>query len=217
MEVRPALPWTVPIAVILSAWLGFAFALWDLQARFAALEARLSHASDALDALYAELGGLRQAVEDLSEDVAPIDEALGVVSRLPSGPTRRRIALAVLRSAKAHGVDPLLVVSVGAVESNWKPDAVGRFGELGPLQILPDTCRYLRADCSHPHAQIDASVRYLSRLLSRSGRVEVAVARYHAGHNLSPRKALSRSRKYVRKVVATYQRLAGKAATPEGS
>jgi soluble lytic murein transglycosylase-like protein len=49
----------------------------------------------------------------------------------------------IVAAAQRHGVPPELALTVAEVESRWNCFARGAYGELGPLQIKPDTARMI--------------------------------------------------------------------------
>lgn len=123
------------------------------------------------------------------------------------------IAAAILRSSIRNGVDPRLVVAVIACESSFKPDTVGKKGEIGLGQLKPETAAGLGVDPYDPVQNIDGCVRYLRQQLDRFGSLELALAAYNAGPN-----AVSRAGgipqnnitpRYVQKVMDLYRRLCG--------
>ncbi|MFN4179345.1 MAG: lytic transglycosylase domain-containing protein [Armatimonadota bacterium] len=123
------------------------------------------------------------------------------------------IAAAILRSSIRNGVDPRLVVAVIACESSFKPDAVGKKGEIGLGQLKPETAAGLGVDPYDPVQNIDGCVRYLRQQIDRFGSLELALAAYNAGPN-----AVSRAGgipqnnitpRYVQKVMDLYRRLCG--------
>ncbi len=123
------------------------------------------------------------------------------------------IAAAILRSSIQYGVDPRLVVAVIACESSFRPDAVGKKGEIGLGQLKPETAAALGVDPYDPVQNIEGCVRYLRQQWDRFGNWELALAAYNAGptavskaggipqNNITPR--------YVQKVLDLYQRLRG--------
>lgn len=122
-------------------------------------------------------------------------------------------AAAILRSSIRNGVDPRLVVAVIACESSFRPDAVGKKGEIGLGQLKPETAAGLGVDPYDPVQNIDGCVRYLKSQLDKFGSLELALAAYNAGPN-----AVSRAGgipqngitpRYVQKVLDLYRRLCG--------
>jgi hypothetical protein len=123
------------------------------------------------------------------------------------------IAAAILRSSIQNGVDPRLVVAVIACESSFRPDAVGKKGEIGLGQLKPETAAGLGVDPYDPVQNIDGCVRYLRQQLDRFGSLELALAAYNAGPNAIskaggiPQNGITP--KYVQKVLDLYRRLCG--------
>lgn len=98
------------------------------------------------------------------------------------------IARTIFESCKRYGVDPLLMTSLIAQESRFRPDAVSRSGAMGLGQLMPATARMLGvADPYDIEQNIDGATRYLSQLLQRFANddspVTLAVAAYNAGPN----------------------------------
>jgi soluble lytic murein transglycosylase-like protein len=88
----------------------------------------------------------------------------------------------VNRSAADHGVDPLLVKSVIAAESNFNPNAVSRKGAMGLMQLMPATARQLGVSNAFDVQQnIEAGVRYLRYLKTRFSDERLVLAAYNAG------------------------------------
>jgi len=90
----------------------------------------------------------------------------------------------VKETAERYQVDPLLVRSVIAVESNYNPLAVSPKGARGLMQLMPGTARQLAVKDSFNALQnIDGGVRYLKYLLTVFGDEDprLALAAYNAG------------------------------------
>jgi len=86
-------------------------------------------------------------------------------------------------SAKKYNLDPDLVTSVIAVESNFDPKAVSRKNAHGLMQLLPETAAQLGVkNIDDPTENIDAGSRYLKYLLQMyNGNLSLALAAYNAG------------------------------------
>ena len=85
----------------------------------------------------------------------------------------------VQQEALRQGVDPALAMAVAQAESNFNPGAVSPKGAIGVMQVLPTTAPGV--DLTDPVQNIRAGVSYLSQMLSRYGREDLALAAYNAG------------------------------------
>jgi soluble lytic murein transglycosylase-like protein len=111
-----------------------------------------------------------------------------VASPTPAGAAKSRTSTEidfselVRQSAKANGVDPLLVHSMIQVESGYNPYAVSPKGAEGLMQLMPSTARMLGvANSFDPQQNIEAGVRYLKYLQSVYKDDRMALAAYNAG------------------------------------
>lgn len=115
------------------------------------------------------------------------------------------------KAASLHRIDPDLLRAVILVESGFQPGAHSPRGARGPMQLMPDTARYMGVqNINNPIENIRGGSRYLRYLLDRfDGKVELALAAYNAGpeavrkHNGVP--PFAETKTYVRKVMATYR------------
>ena len=115
------------------------------------------------------------------------------------------------QAAKTWDVNPLLVHSVIAVESNFDPYAVSPKGAQGIMQLMPDTARRFGvSDTFDPRQNIEGGVRYLKFLENLFGSDDLAVAAYNAGeHAVVKYNGIPPYREtvdYVKKVGARYGR-----------
>lgn len=120
----------------------------------------------------------------------------------------------VSESAERHGVDPLLLRAVIAVESGNDARAVSRKGAAGLMQLMPATAaRYGVADRFDPAQNVEAGTRYLRSLIDRFDQdVGLALAAYNAGETTVLRYGrrvppYAETRGYVVRVRAVYERL----------
>lgn len=82
------------------------------------------------------------------------------------------IARAVIVEANHHRMDPLFLLAVIATESRFNLDAKGRHGEIGLMQVLPVTAKWLAPqaglsrdfDLREPAVNIRLGATYLARL-----------------------------------------------------
>jgi soluble lytic murein transglycosylase len=89
--------------------------------------------------------------------------------------TSKRIAQAVLSQSIQHGFDPIFVLSVIMTESTFRPSMVGGVGEVGLMQIRPETAEWLakkigytrytgRASLFDPVVNIELGTAYFAML-----------------------------------------------------
>ena len=114
-------------------------------------------------------------------------EAFPGVSREQTG----KIVPIVQRYAARFKVDPLLVLAVIQVESRFDATAVSDQGAMGLMQLRGDTARELAEDLGlswrgdeqlfDPETNVMLGCAYLSRLTTRFGDVDAALAAYSSG------------------------------------
>ena len=152
-------------------------------------------------------GGTMEIPADSVAQVDPEDTFLPVKIKLLDVPFAKFIS----DSARLHGVDPELVASVIAVESNFNPDAVSWRSARGLMQLMPQTAaRFGVTRIFDPQQNIEAGTRYLKELLLRyNGDLALTLAAYNAGpdrveqyRNVPPYRE---TRDYVRRVTEKYR------------
>jgi len=122
----------------------------------------------------------RYQMSATSEVIAPVVAPSAAAAwRSLAGP----YAETIRRAAQRHGVDPVLLTAMAAVESGFDPRAVSHKGAEGLLQLMPETARRFGvADSFDPDQNVDGGARYLDWLLTRfSGDEQLALAGYNAG------------------------------------
>ncbi|MBI5883247.1 MAG: lytic transglycosylase domain-containing protein [Elusimicrobia bacterium] len=131
----------------------------------------------------------------------------------------------ILKHSKLQGLDPRLVKSIIAAESEFSPKAVSPKGAAGLMQLMPRTAEEIgvpRRGLSDPEANIRAGTAYLA-LLFRAAWIQYklkgvaysnappwlrqrVIASYNAGpRSLTNRRWHRQTRGYVRKVLLFYQ------------
>jgi soluble lytic murein transglycosylase-like protein len=128
---------------------------------------------------------------------------------------RSHVAQAIAEESERAGFDPLLVLAVITVESEFHPAAVSVVGARGLMQVRPTTLYFVAEreglKLSHPEIDADPSlnvrlgVRYLKSLREQfRGNLDLALMGYNAGPTrvyLSAReRALEPYQSYVRAV-----------------
>jgi soluble lytic murein transglycosylase-like protein len=118
---------------------------------------------------------------------APVD-SVGLIAQLltTNGATRERAlpaAAAIMKYARLHALDPLLVVGViGAENASLKPRARSRVGARGVMQVMPSWRRDIR-DCGDDlrliHVNVCFGTRILRIALDETSTVREALLRYN--------------------------------------
>jgi soluble lytic murein transglycosylase-like protein len=118
--------------------------------------------------------------------------------------------------AARHGLDPLFVQSIVAVESAFQEHALSPKGAIGLMQVMPETAkRFGISDLFQDQNNLEAGATYLSWLMQHfDSRLDLVLAGYNAGEgavsaygNTVP--PYPETQLYVDKVLATYMELRG--------
>lgn len=118
-----------------------------------------------------------------------------VVEAEPDWYLRARYPLEYEHILRVHGqnhdLDPALLAAVVYVESRFDPNARSGAGAIGLMQLLPDTAMgialrtgggsFVVADLEDPEINVRYGSWYLHHLRDRYGRMDLALAAYHAG------------------------------------
>lgn len=128
------------------------------------------------------------------------------------------IARAVIVEANHHHMDPLFLLAVIATESKFNVDARGTHGEIGLMQVMPSTAKWLapQAGLSHgfdlhdPAVNIRLGATYLARLRTT---FKHKSTRYISAYNMGVKnvyrllKARVEPKLYSGRVLANYNQI----------
>jgi soluble lytic murein transglycosylase len=129
--------------------------------------------------------------EAASPDAALIDAVL--TKRAPElGLTlRQQIVQAISEESARAGYDPLLILAIIDVESDFTEEAISDKGARGLMQIKPSTLHFLAEKqglrlsreevAADPALGVRLGIRYLRELNDRFGDLELALMAYNAG------------------------------------
>lgn len=148
------------------------------------MEAQIAH----LDEMIAYQRALLADVESIADLVPP------------------EYRLLCVQAARSRDLEPRTLAAVGWTESRWNPRALGAAGEIGIMQIMPDTGAWLAQriglrdyDLWDPATNINLAASYLLLLTQEHGSVDEALAAYNAGPQWRTR-APQAARGYVDRV-----------------
>ncbi|AEI66521.1 lytic transglycosylase domain-containing protein [Corallococcus macrosporus] len=161
------------------------------------------------------------AAEVISPEASLIDAVL--TRRAPDlGLTlRRQLIQAIAEEAGRLAYDPLLILAIIDVESDFTEDAVSVKGARGLMQIKPSTLHFLAAKeglrlsreevTADPALCVRLGIRYLRSLQERfGGDLDLALMAYNAGptriRNAIKQGELERFRRYPRAVRRDFRR-----------
>lgn len=91
------------------------------------------------------------------------------------------IADQIIAEAQRQGVPPALALEVATEESSLNPAAIGKAGEIGLFQLMPETAAGLGVDPTDVQQNIQGGVSLLRQLLAQYGDPAKALAAYNWG------------------------------------
>lgn len=129
-----------------------------------------------------------------------------------------KISNTIISESGRHGFDPVFVMAVIQTESKFNPKARGRFGEIGLMQVKPDTAAWIARKyhlrwkgprtLENPSANIRIGVAYMSYLRDHFAG---ASSKYVSAYNMGPKNVSRlfaqrvRPREYSLRVMRNYK------------
>jgi len=120
----------------------------------------------------------------LKDELKPYQEAKAYIQRVNPGAVHRTGQ--IVNGAKRHDLPLKLVLLSIHAESGFNWNAVGKLGERGPMQIMPQTFKEVmpEGDFNNPDDCFEGSLRYLVKCHKKArGGYELSLAYYNGGLN----------------------------------
>jgi len=110
---------------------------------------RLIHAKELLGKTY------QKSVVKASEGITNMDEFVfkWTTQRLKNNWKRKssQVAQAILKESEKYGFDPVFLMAVIENESSFNPEVIGGCGEIGLMQLTPDTAKWIASKYGIPY------------------------------------------------------------------
>jgi len=108
----------------------------------------------------------------------PVTPITGLLKEAP-----RDLVPYIHAAARAHDLEPALLMAVISVESRYNPKALSPKGARGLMQLMPDTARRFGvSDAFDIQQNLDGGARYLRKLMQQfNNNLELVLAAYNAG------------------------------------
>jgi soluble lytic murein transglycosylase len=174
-------------------------------------EVRATHAKELLGKGSRKIGN----INDLNRHI--LDR---MTNRLPKKYKKLapQITKTLIEESVKNNLDPVFVMAVIETESSFNPKAKGSFGEIGMMQIKPDTAAWIAKkngipfkgakSLEFPSLNIQIGVAYMTYLRDTFGG---SAFKYVSAYNMGPKKVRQMVRKKVRpkeyasKVIGNYK------------
>jgi soluble lytic murein transglycosylase-like protein len=139
---------------------------------------------------HSEIQETRANLEDLREEINIFRFILRFSDDIsPSDAVR--LAKLIREESENYGLNPLLILAMIKVESEFSPNAVSPKGAIGLMQVMPQTAEFIAGDIGvsidgmkplhNPFINVKLGIHYLSMLINRFKSVEWALWAYNAG------------------------------------
>lgn len=178
-------------------------------------EARLDHAQELLGSYY------DKSIVSTGEEVEKVNSKIyvWVRERLPKKHKRhyKKVAQTIIDESLRYNFDPIFLMSMIQGESGFDPERIGPFKEIGLMQILPPTGKWIadmygirwtgKKILNDPIINIKIGAAFLSHLRNRfDDHPRLYLSAYNMGQG-NVRKLLKRKlwpKKYVKHVMGYY-------------
>ena len=137
-------------------------------------------------------------------------EKINIDHKEEQGKRYEKIISSVEELSSQLGMDPALIKTMIAVESNFDPDAVSSAGAMGLMQLMPSTADYLGVQNPFDiYQNLKGGITYLKSLTDRFGDdLKLALAAYNSGPSKVEKYGdvppIEETQNYVNKILASY-------------
>lgn len=185
---------------------------------------RIGHAKELLGDQHYNLSYAAQSELDQSLNsriYAQVHKALPVAYKMKA----RLITQTLIRESARHKMDPVFLMAVIKTESRFNPQARGLYGEIGLMQLKPDTAQWIAQKFGisyggpeallNPQVNIRLGVAYMNMLRTK---FDNQAGHYISAYNMGPlnvRRLLAQNIKpqeYASRVMSNYSKLYGRLA-----
>lgn len=160
--------------------------------------------------------------EEVQAMIAEVAEIIRDVNKALTEGESLEISQAIVETAVAAGIDPLLLVAMAITESHCRPNVRGGSGEYGMLQVMPGTGKWIASRLGYENwtpenlldvkTNVQFSAFYLRAVTREFRDTQRGVLAYNRG-SYGARKWLQErdpeEHRYVVKVMRTYRKLKG--------
>src|SRR5690606_16869146 len=166
--------------------------------------------------------GREEGKDTKADESASADKKEPATAGIPAISPQDRYRPFIEKYASENDVPLELAHAVITIESNYKPQSLGKAGEIGLMQIKPATAKLMgyggtRTGLFDPETNIKYGMKYLGKAHKLGGGTTCGtILKYNAGH--AAKRMNSTSRNYCTKVkrhLATTASQAAAAASPE--
>jgi hypothetical protein len=164
--------------------------------KLSALEQRLGTVETQL----IQIGENLELVSEVFSEAQKIKDHIQIRSKINTEQATE-VTYAILYSARVNKLNPYLLLAIAETESSFYPNAVGRIGERGLIQVRYGTFKMMlkQGDFYHWRDTLQAGANYLVYLFALAG--------YNAGPNRTRERLMELASPYIKKVERNYARI----------